>query len=209
MNVTLVKNFNIFFLGMKHALKQVWSKLLTSPTCIALGCTKIVKSFPPSFLLHMHSSSSWTPWHSFEMQSAWAFNTQPPHLSPCYTYPYALMQAFMFQEQVFCSNAYKQALTTKNEKSESSCVNEAFGHKLGTKLIWHWVLVQNRVWHPVQPLCIFFAPSFGFHPLIQPNLGFLCPLSTTLWITLVLYIFWNALCHFFLRYPLGIMGILF
>jgi hypothetical protein len=37
----------------------------------------------------------------------------------------------------------------------------------------------------------------------------LCPLSTTLWITLVLYIFWNALCHFFLRYPLGIMGILF
>jgi hypothetical protein len=34
----------------------------------------------------------------------------------------------------------------------------------------------------------------------------LCPLSTTLWITLVLYIFWNALCHFFLRYPLGIMG---
>jgi hypothetical protein len=45
------------------------------------------------------------------------------------------MQAFMFKEQVFCSNAYNQALTTKNEKSESSYANEAFRHKLGTKLI--------------------------------------------------------------------------
>jgi hypothetical protein len=50
-------------------------------------------SLPPS-------SSSWPLWHSFEMQSTWAFGTQPPHLLPCYTYPCALMQALMFKEQI-------------------------------------------------------------------------------------------------------------
>jgi len=39
----------------------------------------------------------------------------------------ALMQALTLKEQVFCSNAYKQALTTENEKSESSHTSEALG----------------------------------------------------------------------------------
>ncbi len=84
--------------------------------------------------------------------------------------------AFMFKEQVFCSNAYKQALTTENEKTKSSQANEIMrkkicidGHKLGTKLTWPWVSIQNQVWLPVQPLCIFFVPNFGFHPLFWPN----------------------------------------
>jgi hypothetical protein len=38
-----------------------------------------------------------TPWHSFKMQSAWAFGTQPPHLLLCYTNPCALMQALMLK----------------------------------------------------------------------------------------------------------------
>jgi hypothetical protein len=54
------------------------------------------------------------------MQSAWAFSIQPPHLLPCYTYHCALMQALMLKEQVFQSNAYKQALTIENEKNEST-----------------------------------------------------------------------------------------
>jgi hypothetical protein len=39
------------------------------------------------------------------------------------------MQALTLKEQVFFSNAYKQTLTTNNEKSESSCVSEAYEHK--------------------------------------------------------------------------------
>jgi hypothetical protein len=205
MNATLINFFGIFFLGMKHVLKQVRSELLTSPTCKALGCAKIAESVPASLLLHMHSSSNWTPWHSFEMQSAWAFNTQSPHLLPSYTYPCALMQAFMFKEQVFCSNAYKQALTTKNGKSESSCANEASGHKLRTKLIWPWVLVQNRVWHPIQPLCIFLVPSFGFHPwssqiwVLVPSFNDFMDNSSALHIL-------KCLVSFFLEIPVGYHG---
>jgi hypothetical protein len=52
------------------------------------------------------------------------------------------MEAFTFKEQVFCSNAYKQALATENEKTESSQVSEIpsiknciDGQKFGTKLI--------------------------------------------------------------------------
>jgi hypothetical protein len=48
----------------------------------------------------------------------------------------------MFKEQIFCSNAYKQALVIENGKTGSfqaseipgikNCID---GHKLGTKLI--------------------------------------------------------------------------
>jgi hypothetical protein len=51
MSATLVKSFDMFFLGMKYALKQIQSKLLTLPTknwkCEALGCAKIVESVLP------------------------------------------------------------------------------------------------------------------------------------------------------------------
>jgi hypothetical protein len=53
MNVTFVKNLNMFFLGMKHALKQIRSKLLTLPTkiwkCEALGCVKIIENVLPFY----------------------------------------------------------------------------------------------------------------------------------------------------------------
>jgi hypothetical protein len=42
-----------------------------------------------------------TPWHSFKMQSAWAFRTRPLHLLLCYTYPCALMQALTFKKKCF------------------------------------------------------------------------------------------------------------
>ncbi len=144
--------------------------------CKVLGYAKIVESVLPSLLLCLHSSSNWPLQQSFEMQSTWAFDIWPPHLLPYYIYPCALMQALTFKEQVFCSNAYKQALTTENEKTKSSQASEITnikncidGHKLGTKLTLPWVSIQNQVWHPVQPLCIFFVPNFGFHPLFWPN----------------------------------------
>jgi len=58
--------------------------------------------------------------------------------------------------------AFKQAklLGTKN------CVDK---HKLGTKLIWPWVLVQNWVWHLVEALCIFFA-KFWVSSLVPTKL---------------------------------------
>jgi hypothetical protein len=58
MSVTIVKKFGIFFLGMKHALKQVQSKMLTSLAkiwkCKVLGYAKIVESVFPSLLLCLH-----------------------------------------------------------------------------------------------------------------------------------------------------------
>jgi hypothetical protein len=63
------------------------------------------------------------------MQSAWAFGTQPPHLLLCYTHPCVIVETLTLKEQVFCSNAYKQAFTIENEKSMNSRVNEAFEHK--------------------------------------------------------------------------------
>jgi hypothetical protein len=135
----------------------------------------------PSLLLHVHSSSSWSLWHSSKCKVPRLSTLN--HLTCCDTYPCALMQMLTLKEQVFFSNAYKQALTTKNEKSESSyawvklpstknCVD---GHKLGTRLIWSWVLVQNRVWHLVQPLCIFsrlissFVHCFGQTGVLMPS----------------------------------------
>jgi hypothetical protein len=49
-----------------------------------------------------------------------------------------------------------------------NCVNK---HKLGTKLIWPWVLVQNQVWHPVQPLCIILRQISSFIPYSSQTRG--------------------------------------
>jgi hypothetical protein len=94
--------------------------------CEVLGCAKIARSAPPfcfaciQALVDHHNTPS-----KCKMPRLSALD----HLTCCYTYPCALMQAFTLKEQMFCSNAYKQALITENEKSESSCASEAFGHK--------------------------------------------------------------------------------
>jgi hypothetical protein len=132
--------------------------------CKAFGYKKIAKSVLPSFLLRMHSTSSWPLQHSFKMQSDWAFDIRPPHLLLCYNDPYALMQGFMFKEQVFCSNAYKQTLTIKNEKSENSCMNETSGHK---KMYW-WAQRGDQT-----HLTLNFGANLNLTPHSTP-LYFLC-----------------------------------
>jgi hypothetical protein len=55
MNATFVKKIDMFFLGMKHALKQIQSKLLTLPTkiwkCKALGCVKMIENVLPFYFM--------------------------------------------------------------------------------------------------------------------------------------------------------------
>ncbi len=183
MSATFVNKFNIFFLGMKYALKQIWSKLLTSLAkiwkCEAPFCFRCTEALVDP--LNTPSKCKAPRLSALD------------HFTCCYTYPCVLMQALTFKEQVFCSNAYKQALSTENEKSESSHASESFGHK---KLCWQ-VQIGDQThltlsFGPKSSLAPHSTPLYFFHAQfrvsspVHPNWGFSCPLSTTLQITLIL-----------------------
>jgi hypothetical protein len=148
---------------MKHVLKQVWSKLLTSPTCKALGCTVIAENVPPSLLLHMHPSSSWTPWNSFEMQSAWVFNTQPLHLLPCYTYPCALMHSCL-------KNKYSAQMHTSKlwllrmRKAKAPTWMKLLGTNLGPNSFDVEFWYKTEFGTPFNPFVFFSCLVSGFIP---------------------------------------------
>ncbi len=75
----------------------------------------------------------------------------------------------MLQEQMFYSNAYKEALIAENEKSESSHMNEASEHK---------ELHQGAQTRDQIHLTLSLGPKLNLAPcstLFNPFVFFLCP----------------------------------
>jgi hypothetical protein len=118
----------------------------------------------PSLLLHMHSSSSWPPQHSFKMQNTWAFSTWPPHL---------LLYISL------CSNA---STHTQRTSVLLKCIQASSNY-------WEWeewkLLSKRSFWAQKTRwqaqignqthLTLSFGPKVEFGTLFNPFVFFSCP----------------------------------
>jgi hypothetical protein len=129
MNVIVVNFFGIFFLGLKHVLKQVRLKLLTSFAkiwkCEALGCAKIAGSLPPSLLLRMHSVPI-DPMAFLQNGKRLGFQHSTTSLVALLYLSLCFNASTHAKKKVFCSHAHKQALTIENEKKGKLLSEQSF-----------------------------------------------------------------------------------